>query len=90
MDLQWADLRPEHSLAMRLAKAGRVTRLFTEKQVEEAADTPPTNTRAYGRGLAVARRKDLVKASWTSLVLDPGVGDLIRHPIADAASSGEL
>lgn len=90
MDLQWADLRPEHSLAMRLAKAGRVTRLFTETQVEKAADTPPTNTRAYGRGLAVAQRKDLVKASWTSLVLDPGVGDLIRHPIADAASSGEL
>lgn len=90
MDLQWADLRPEHSLAMRLAKAGRVMRLFSDSEVEAAADAPPANTRAHGRGLAVATRKDLVKASWTSLVLDPGEGGLIRHPIADAASTGEL
>lgn len=90
MDLQWADLRPEHSLAIRLAKAGRVMRLFSDSEVEAAADAPPANTRAHGRGLAVATRKDLVKASWTSLVFDPGEGGLIRHPIADAASTGEL
>lgn len=90
MDLQWADLRPDHSLALRLAKAGRVKRLFTDARVEAAADTAPTNTRAHGRGLAVATRPDLVKASWTSLVVDPGAGDLVRHPIADAANADEL
>jgi len=36
------------------------------------------------RGWAVANRPDLVKASWSSLVFDPGEGDLVRFPIADA------
>ena len=84
MDLQWADLRPDHSLALALGGAGRIRRLFTDEQVEEAADKAPTNTRAHARGMAVAQRPDLVKASWTSIVIDPGHGDLIRYPIADA------
>lgn len=84
MDLQWADLRPDHSLAFALGRAGRIRRLFTDEQVEEAADKAPTNTRAHARGQAVAHRPDLVKASWTSIVIDPGYGDLIRYPIADA------
>lgn len=83
MDLQWADLRPEKSLALKLSRAGRVRRLFTDEQVEEAADKPPANTRAAIRGGAVSSRPDLVKASWSSLVVDPGAGDLIRYPIAD-------
>ena len=84
MDLQWADLRPDHGLAYRLAAAGMVTRLVSEAQVERAADVAPTNTRAHVRGWAVANRPDLVKASWTSLVFDPGEGDLVRFPIAGA------
>ena len=83
MDLQWADLRPDKSLALKLSRAGRVRRLFTDEQVEEAADKPPANTRAAIRGGAVSSRPDLVKASWSSLVVDPGAGDLIRYPIAD-------
>ena len=84
IDLQWADLRPSHGLVYRLAKAGMVTRLVTDEEVERAADVAPTNTRAHVRGWAVAHRRDLVKASWTSLVFDPGEGDLVRFPIADA------
>ncbi len=90
MDLQWADLRPDHSLALRLAKAGRVERLFTDDEVEAAADRAPANTRAHARGRAVATRPDLVKASWTSLVVDPGAGDLVRYPIADALVADAL
>lgn len=84
IDLQWADLRPSRGLAYRLAKAGMVTRLVTDEEVEHAADCAPTNTRARVRGWAVANRPDLVKASWTSLVFDPGSGDLVRFPIANA------
>ena len=84
IDLQWSDLRPSHGLVYRLAKAGMVTRLVTDEEVERAADVAPTNTRAHVRGWAVANRRDLVKASWTSLVFDPGEGDLVRFPIADA------
>ena len=38
---------------------------------------------SHARGEAVANRPDLVKASWTSLVFDPGQGDLLRYPIPD-------
>ena len=84
IDLQWADLRPSHGLVHRLDRAGAVKRLFAPERVEAAADEPPANTRARARGEAVANRPDLVKASWTSLVFDPGQGDLLRYPIADA------
>lgn len=87
MDLQWADLRPDKSLALRLAAAGRVRRFFTDAKVEAAADEAPSNTRARARGDAVATRPDLVKASWTSLVIDPGAGDLVRLPLADAENA---
>ena len=82
--MQWADLRPSHGLVHRLDRAGAVKRLFAPEQVEAAADEPPPNTRARARGEAVANRPDLVKASWTSLVFDPGQGDLLRYPIPDA------
>ena len=84
IDLQWSDLRPSHGLVYRLAAAGMVTRIVSDEEVERAADVAPTNTRAHVRGWAVASRPDLVKASWSSLVFDPGEGDLIRFPIADA------
>ncbi|MDC4233354.1 proteasome accessory factor PafA2 [Actinomyces sp. B33] len=90
IDLQWADLRPDHGLVARLDAAGLVRRLFTPEQVERAADEPPTNTRAAVRGRAVAEDPQLVRASWTSLVIDPGDGDLIRRPLPDARDAGAL
>lgn len=85
MDIQWANLREDRSLVTALDRAGRVRRLFTTQQVEYAADHAPTNTRAHLRGHAVAHRRNLVKASWTSLVFDPGHGSLLRIPLPDAA-----
>ena len=86
MDIQWADLRPARSLVARLDTAGRVARLFTPEEVEAAADTPPRDTRAWARGRAVAEVGTLVKASWTSLVVDdPARGRLVRRPLADAS-----
>lgn len=85
IDLQWSDLRPDHGLVARLAAAGRVRRLFTDAEVEAAADTPPRDTRAWVRGRAVEQVPNLVKASWTSLVVDePGQDRLVRRPIPDA------
>ena len=90
LDLQWSDLRPGHSLVARLDGAGRVRRLFTPEEVERAADEPPTNTRALARGRAVAQVPNLVKASWTSLVVDePGRDRLLRRPVAEAGDVDE-
>lgn len=90
MDLQWSDLRPTRSLVARLDAAGRVRRLFAPDEVERAADTPPRDTRAWVRGRAVAQVPALVKASWTSLVVDdPAGGKLVRRPIPEAVGVEE-
>ncbi len=85
LDLQWADLRPSHSLITRLDGAGLVKRLFSKAEISEAADNPPQTTRAAIRGEAARTRTDLVMGSWTSLVFDEGesAGGYARVPIAE-------
>ena len=88
MDLQWADLREERSLVNRLDRAGRVRRLFTPDDVIRAADTPPQSTRARVRGHAVASMPNVVRASWTSVVVDdPEHNRLVRIPLPDASDT---
>ncbi|MSS84004.1 proteasome accessory factor PafA2 [Actinomycetaceae bacterium WB03_NA08] len=88
MDLQWADLRQDRGLVFKLAAAGMVERLFTDAEINNAADVPPQGTRAYIRGNVVGTDPELVKASWTSLVYDrPGETDFIRVPIPDPYGS---
>jgi proteasome accessory factor A len=51
---------------------------------------PPRDTRAWVRGRAVAQVPALVKASWTSLVVDdPAGGKLVRRPIPEAVGVEE-
>ncbi len=84
IDLQWGDLRGDKNLPRALEASGLVKRLVSDRQIEQAVDMPPADTRAKIRGQAVAKRADLVKASWTSLVF---VGDkpdtYKRVPLAD-------
>ncbi|MDO5720275.1 MAG: depupylase/deamidase Dop [Actinomycetaceae bacterium] len=88
MDIQWADLRPERSLVERLAQAGRVERLVSDHAIEKATHAPPENTRAYVRGQAIQRLGTVVKASWTSIVVnDAASGQLCRIPLPDPADS---
>lgn len=82
MDLQWGDLRANKSLVAALDRAGAVERLFSEAEVERAADEPPADTRARIRGEAVWNDPHLVRASWTSLVYDlPEKGEYHRLPL---------
>ncbi|MFD1718038.1 depupylase/deamidase Dop [Georgenia deserti] len=85
LDLQWADLRPERSIASRLAHAGRLERLVEDADVAAAERTPPADTRAWFRGQVVARYPDEVAAAgWQSVVLDvPGNDHLVRVPMHD-------
>ncbi|AEI12346.1 depupylase/deamidase Dop [Cellulomonas gilvus] len=85
VDLQWSDLRPERGLYHRLLGAGAVERLVTDAEVERAVAHPPTDTRAFFRGEAVARYGDQISAaSWDSVVFDvPGASTLQRVPMRD-------
>lgn len=94
MDLQWADLRPHKSLVNKLAQAGRVRRMVSEADVQNAVTVPPGDTRAHVRGRAIERLGTVNKASWTSIVVtDVASGQLCRIPLpdpTDATLSGEI
>lgn len=89
MDLQWADLRPEKSLVAALDRAGRVRRLFDEAAVAQAVCNPPRDTRAWLRGRAISQVPQVVKASWTSIVVDDAeTQQLARIPLPEPADHG--
>ena len=62
--------------------------LFTDEDVARAATEPPATTRAFLRGLAVRHQPRLVKASWTSLVVETTDGNSARLPLASASDAG--
>lgn len=82
IDLQYADIRPERGLALRLEAGGRLERLTTASDVDRAREHPPTDTRAYFRGECLRRYGDAVAAaSWDSVIFDiPGHDALQRVP----------
>ena len=59
IDYQYSDIRPEKGLYNKLAAAGRIERLLTDAEVDEAMHEPPEDTRAYFRGrcLVEVRRR---------------------------------
>lgn len=70
LDIQFTDVRPDKGWARILESKGRLARLTTPEQVEEAVATPPSSTRAWTRGRAVTSfGDDLAQASWDSLVV---------------------
>ncbi|WP_300343250.1 depupylase/deamidase Dop [Nesterenkonia sp.] len=72
LDLQYHDLREEKGLYYRLARAGRMRRLFTDEQITWAASHPPEETRAWLRGRLVTEHSDAVAgASWDQILLRP-------------------
>lgn len=69
IDLQYHDLRPEKSLA---ARCGLDT-IVPPERVTQAIDTPPSDTRAYMRGMMMDHfSPDIVSANWDSIVVDVG------------------
>jgi len=80
LDLQYHDLRPERSLAMR---AGLEV-LVDPAEAAEAATSPPRDTRAFFRGSCLQRfPQQIVTANWDSLVFDLGTDPLRRVPMMD-------
>ncbi|HUU61462.1 MAG TPA: depupylase/deamidase Dop [Acidimicrobiia bacterium] len=89
LGLQYHDVDPQRSLYRRLVGAGRMRRLFTDEEIENAAAAPPEKTRAYFRGRCVAKYGEaVVSANWDSLVLDTGGAVLQRVPMMDPLRGG--
>lgn len=85
VDLQYADIRADRGLALRLEASGRLERLTRPDQVAQAREHPPADTRAYFRGECLRRYGDAVAAaSWDSVIFDiPGQDALQRVPTLD-------
>ena len=84
LDLQYHDVRPDRSLYERLVRAGNVERLVDEADVLRAITEPPGSTRAYFRGMCLARwPESVVAANWDSLILDVGGDPLKRIPMME-------
>ncbi len=80
IDLQYHDIRPEKSLALR---AGLET-LLDSKEVGAAVFEPPKETRAYFRGKCLEKFGDsIAAANWDSLIFDTGKDPLRRVPMMD-------
>ncbi|MFZ8926462.1 MAG: proteasome accessory factor PafA2 family protein, partial [Candidatus Nanopelagicales bacterium] len=82
VDLQYADIRPDRGLALRLEASGRLERLTSPDEVARAREYPPVDTRAYFRGECLRRYGDAVAAaSWDAVIFDvPGQDALQRVP----------
>ena len=82
--LQYHDVDPAKGLFYKLQEAGRIRKLFTQAEIENAVNEPPARTRAYFRGKSVRKYGDsLVAANWDSLVFDPGEDTLKRVPMME-------
>ena len=85
LDLQWADLRPERSIYVRLEAAEAVETLVRPTEVEAALAQAPTDTRAYFRGEAIRRYgPQVAAANWDAVVFDVAESEsLQRVPTPD-------
>jgi proteasome accessory factor A len=89
LDLQYHDVDPEKGLYHRLVARGAMRRLFDDSEIEAAATTPPSRTRAFFRGRCVTEFSDsLVAANWDSLVFDTGESHLKRVPMMEPLRGG--
>jgi proteasome accessory factor A len=82
VDVQYHDVRLEKGLYHQLVRSGRIDRLIADDEIKDAVATPPTDTRAYFRGMCLARfALDIAAASWDSVIFDlPGHDSLQRVP----------
>ncbi|HEY6566783.1 MAG TPA: depupylase/deamidase Dop [Actinomycetota bacterium] len=84
IDLQYHDVRRDKGLYYRLEATGKVERLTTDEEVDNAVMEPPIDTRAYFRGRCIGKYPDAIAAaSWDSLIIDTGQDALQRIPMRE-------
>ena len=86
LDLQYHDLRADRGLYYHLERNGHVDRLLGDDEIQWAMRHPPTDTRAYFRGMCLLKfPAEVYGASWTSVLLDAGGAAVKRIPMLEPA-----
>ncbi|TWP36875.1 depupylase/deamidase Dop [Leekyejoonella antrihumi] len=85
IDIQWSDVRADRGLFNRMLAGGRVEQLIDPAAVTQAVKLPPEDTRAYFRGMCLARfPREVAAASWDSIIFDvAGESSLQRVPMLE-------
>ena len=84
LDLQYHDLRQDKGLYYTLERQGYVDRLLGDAEILQAMTQPPTDTRAYFRGMCLQKFPEhTYGASWSSILLDTGESTVKKIPMAE-------
>ena len=68
MDLQYHDIRPARGLYHQLVKNNRIERIVSPEEITHAVTNPPTDTRAYFRGVCLKKfSQNIHNVSWNSM-----------------------
>jgi len=68
IDLQYHDIRPEKGLYHLLVRQDKIDRIVTDEEIEAAVYNPPTDTRAYFRGMCLKRYgSSIFGVNWDSI-----------------------
>jgi proteasome accessory factor A len=84
MDLQYHDIRVDKGLYYALERGGYVEKLVSQEELTRALEEPPTDTRAYFRGMCLRKfPKEVYAASWTSVLFDVGNSTIKKIPLLE-------
>jgi proteasome accessory factor A len=73
LDLQYHDVRPDKGLYHLLERRGEVERVVSNEEIEQALQSPPSDTRAYFRGECIRRYPDSIfGVNWDSISFNLG------------------
>ena len=75
LDLEYHSVDPEKGLYYELVRQGSMRRVVTEEQIRHAIFEPPTTTRGFFRGRAVARFNEHIESiQWDEIVFADSAG----------------
>jgi Pup amidohydrolase len=84
LDLQYHDIRREKGLYYVLERSGEVERIVADQEIDLAVDQPPSDTRAYIRGMCLKKfRQQVFSVNWDSLTFNLDDGDIKRIALED-------
>ncbi|NKB81758.1 MAG: proteasome accessory factor PafA2 [Nitrospirales bacterium] len=82
LDLQYHDIRPDKGVYHALERGNRIKRLLNDADIQTAEYHPPSESRAYFRGMCLKKFPQAVYGmSWTSVLFDVGKNAIKRIPL---------